>query len=327
MLNGSCRHPELLQLVRDAAIANELGDYAEQLVGLARPSLVLATSRAKGSTIPVGSTKFGGSPDLPDSVEWPTWNRQLLGFYAQINLAEVAQFQLDLPTQGLLSFFFTDDFDITQPIDSGAGAVVLSTTGALRRRKPPDRAPERFQSCSVRYIPYPSLPPIQNDESSELWGLNLQGSDHLHESYAECIDNIDRALGVDQLPTPDGFNYHQLLGYPDQVQSTPIEVCMERARNEPPPPPLWKRVRHSLWEEFKNVVLSRNPPIYTKLVETPRPPVDLVRCRDWRLLLMVREDEHAGFRLIDSGCIYYMYPSEPFRCADFSEPWTILDHG
>jgi len=239
----------------------------------------------------------------------------------------VAEFQLGLPSEGLLSFFFAEDFDATQAANSGAGAVVFSPTGALRRRKPPDRAPERFHSCSVRYIPYPSLPPTQDDESAEMWGLKLQGSDELHECYAECINIIDKALGVDQLSTGDGYNYHQFLGYPHQVQSTPIEVCMERARVAPPPPPLWKQARHSLWEEFKNFILSRNPPIYTPLEETPRPPVDPARCRDWQLLLMLREDEHAGIRLIDSGCIYFMYPSEQFRRADFTEPWTMLDHG
>jgi hypothetical protein len=310
------------QLVRDAAIAHDLQPYIEQIQALVRPSVVLATSRAEARSIPVGGSKIGGAPDMPDSLEWPVWNEQPLGFLGQINLTEIAPFQLGLPSDGLLLFFFCFDSDLMAPWpqNTSAGVVYYVQAEKLTPRKSPQRARERFRKCAVRYVPYPSLPQGYNDEVATLWGLDFLVDDETDAAYAECIRSIDEALGIDKLPTRNGYNYHQLLGYPDAVQFAPIEVSMERARIAPSPPP-----QHSLWEDFKNFILSRNPPIYTNLPEAPRPPADPVQCRDWRLLLMLREDEHAGIGLIDSGCLYYMYPSEQLQCGDFSNPWTMLD--
>lgn len=319
--------PDQLQLVRDAAIAHDLQPYIEQIQALVRPSVVLATSRAEARSIPVGGTKIGGAPDMPDSLEWPVWNEQPLGFLGQINLAEIAPFQLGLPSEGLLLFFFCFDSELlaTRAQNTGAGVVCHVRAEKLTPRKSPKRAPERFRKCSVSYIPYPSLPQGYNDEVATLWGLDFLTDDESHANYAECISSIDEALGINELSTANGYNYHQLLGYPVAVQSEPIEVSMEAARIAPQPPALLTRMQHSLWEDFKNFILSRNPPIYTPVPEAPRPPAAPDRCRDWRLLLMLREDEHAGIGLIDSGSLYYMYPSEQLQRGDFSNPWTTVD--
>jgi hypothetical protein len=308
------------QLVCDAAVANDLGPYVERLQALIRPSIVLATSRAKASSLAVGTTKIGGAPDLPESLPWPEWNRQLLAFYGQINLTDIAPFELGLPTEGLLSFFFATDMDATRAQCTGAGIVCRFTNQPLQRRKPPPRAPDPFRSCAVNIISYPSLPWGYSLRDQDMWGLDFVQQEDLHDAYAECVDSIKSTLHI-------GDDHHQFLGYPRPVQHTPIEICMQRARTVPPPPPLLHRVQHSLWEGFKNFALSRNPPINTPLPEASRSPDDLERCRDWKLLLELREDENADIQLIDSGRIYFMYPSEQLRCGDFSMPWTMLDFG
>jgi hypothetical protein len=149
------------QLVRDAAIANDLQPYIERIQALVRPSIVLATSRAEARSISVGGTKIGGSPDMPDSLEWPVWNEHPLRFLGQINLTEIAPFQLGLPTEGLLLFLFCFDSELleTRPQNNGAGVVYHVSAENLTPRKSPKRAPERFRKCSVKYISYPSLPP------------------------------------------------------------------------------------------------------------------------------------------------------------------------
>ena len=79
----------------------------EQLIALLRPAIVLTATRADDAQIPVGTSKFGGAPDVPGDFVWPMWNDKPLGFLAQINLEEVAPFDVDglLPKSGLLSFF------------------------------------------------------------------------------------------------------------------------------------------------------------------------------------------------------------------------------
>jgi hypothetical protein len=167
-----------------------------------------------------------------------------------------------------------------------------------------------------------------------MWGLEFLANDDLQEAYAELIHQVDEALGINKLSTSEGYNYHQLFGYPHPVQRSSIEVQMERARNSQiedrscnPPPTTW---REQLWEGFKSFALSRNPPPQPASVtagESKPPPDELERCRDWQLPFMLREDEHADIRLIDSGCIYYMYPTDQFFRGDFSHPWTMLDFG
>ncbi len=67
----------------------------EPLIALLRPALALSATRADDSQIPLGASKFGGAPDVPAGFEWPKWNEKPLGFLAQINLEEVAPFDLE----------------------------------------------------------------------------------------------------------------------------------------------------------------------------------------------------------------------------------------
>ena len=86
------------------------------------------------SILPLGTSRLGGQPDMPSTVQWPTWNvpemrgqrresvneefvehivreassNAKLTFLAQLNLAELRQ-QVpthDLPDQGMLLFFY-----------------------------------------------------------------------------------------------------------------------------------------------------------------------------------------------------------------------------
>ena len=321
--------PAHLELIRKAAVANDLGEYAEQLQQLARPSVILATSIRDESQIPIGATRIGGWPDVPESFAWPFWERIPLTFLGQINLAEMTPFQLGLPEKGLLSFFFCFEggMESTRERFDGAGGVLFFQEDSLSRAKPPKRAPEQFESCAVRCISYPSLPPAYNDRLHDFWGLEFITDDEHSGAYAAVVDQIDETLGISGLSTSGGYNYHQFLGHPHPVQFTPIEIDMERARSAPPGPSFGVELRQSMWEGFKNFILSRKPNPYAVAPERPRPPDDLDRCRQWQLLMMFREDEYAGIRLIDSGCLYFMYPGGEFRNGEFSNPWTAVDYG
>jgi len=54
-----------------------------------------------------GRSKYGGAPDLPNSIKWPEYNGKPMVFFGQINLAEATLFDIDkmLPETGLLYFF------------------------------------------------------------------------------------------------------------------------------------------------------------------------------------------------------------------------------
>ena len=49
----------------------ELGQFADEILNLIKPAIAVRTRRTSETGIPVGVSKFGGSPDLPEDSSWP----------------------------------------------------------------------------------------------------------------------------------------------------------------------------------------------------------------------------------------------------------------
>lgn len=98
------KRSEAETLIREHAPAR----LQNALISLLRPAITLTPTRTDDAQIEVGASKFGGAPDVPADFEWPKWNELPLGFLAQIDLEEVAPFDVEglLPKSGLLSFFY-----------------------------------------------------------------------------------------------------------------------------------------------------------------------------------------------------------------------------
>jgi uncharacterized protein YwqG len=84
----------------------ELNDYAQFLTSIARPSIELIWSDAP---IAAGTSKFGGSPDVPPDFQWPQHRLGPYRFIGQVNLSLIPKYPTDLPDKGLLSFFYAHD--------------------------------------------------------------------------------------------------------------------------------------------------------------------------------------------------------------------------
>ncbi len=112
-----------------------------QLIALLRPAIALTATRTDDAHIPLGTSKFGGAPDVPLEFEWPMWNKKPLGFLAQINLEEVAPFDVEnqLLKSGVLLFFAM--FDEENPLwgdpAQREGWRVVLALELLHRFEPP----------------------------------------------------------------------------------------------------------------------------------------------------------------------------------------------
>ena len=116
---------ERLALREGLKAAGLRGHLAEAIADYAVPSLEM--SAAASTTVPVGATKIGGRPDLPEETAWPRRSDRIreramepvlgtipLAFLAQVELQEAARAlppdENPLPTSGVLSFFY-DAYD------------------------------------------------------------------------------------------------------------------------------------------------------------------------------------------------------------------------
>ncbi|KAA2243391.1 DUF1963 domain-containing protein [Chitinophaga agrisoli] len=102
----------LRQTLENAVKALQLGDYQQGLLQLARQSVALATT-APDDYANTGNHRFGGLPDLPPDIAYPSFTDQNghekgLQFIAQLNCADISHLQDYLPRTGMLYFFIQD---------------------------------------------------------------------------------------------------------------------------------------------------------------------------------------------------------------------------
>ena len=99
-----------MNLLRSKYEEYGLGRIFEEIKCYAKNAVEISLKASDDQQIPIGASKFGGSPDLPRSEPWPV-NEQTgkpLHFVAQINFSEVSEFdtQSELPSRGMLYLFY-----------------------------------------------------------------------------------------------------------------------------------------------------------------------------------------------------------------------------
>ncbi len=126
----------------EAMVQTDLVAYQESLFSLVKPTLSLVVienedGERSEDSLPLGTSKLGGLPDLSDGMAWPTSAQGAFAFLCQINLRDIAGTQVarELPENGLLSFFALTDSNEFTVIESGGNWRVIwtpETTGLSR---------------------------------------------------------------------------------------------------------------------------------------------------------------------------------------------------
>lgn len=84
--------------------------YQDMIFSTFQPALHIATKR--NDQLEIGSSKFGGYPDLPSEVVYPTYGEgKKQTFLAQFQLSDLASFSVSsvLPSSGMLYFFHVEN--------------------------------------------------------------------------------------------------------------------------------------------------------------------------------------------------------------------------
>lgn len=255
----------------------------------------------------LGASRLGGWPDMPQGMEWPTWQDRPMSFLAQINLAEMHAVQpnLRLPKSGLLLFFMgcsdetydnprtkseTYMVDVmlgTEPDHKGAWQVLFAeeNTSLERIHYPAQPGPDSFAPCLLSLSSGGLAIPDENSAAYE----NINFSSAEKDNYNEVIDLI----------RSDNWQ-HQLMGYPNLIQFTPPDMQCQLAASGKDP--------------FK--FPQEDTKEYKQLVQ---------KASEWGLLLQLTSDDHPDFLWGDAGHLYFYGKREEMERGDFSKIWLSYE--
>lgn len=260
----------------------------------------------------LGTSRFGGWPDLPADVTWPRWQDRPMAFIAQINLAEAHASEpgLRLPSAGLLSFFlgcmpdtyekqgdprsrYMVDLMASTEVQAPDAWVVMhhQKTDDLQRRLF-DRTPlpELFEPCSVRFVRGGLTLP---DELTMAYPLLTRAMTEAER------DDYNELVG--QLKPDNEYSSEQLMGYPELIQGTPPELmCELSARGQNP----WTYPDPAS-QEFTDLATSAS---------------------EWTLLLQLTSNSDADFCWGDAGHLYFYGDRAAMERGDFSKVWVNFEN-
>jgi uncharacterized protein YwqG/predicted DNA-binding protein (MmcQ/YjbR family) len=199
LLTQDLKPPELLaNLIEFGGLSRR----RQEIEKLAKPALLLRTRRAAESRLPLGQTKIGGRPDLPQGSAWPTYrDGRPLAFLAQINLAELPEAGKlrSLPTRGLLSFFsvfgWQVDGDADPQLPPGdydydwTQVVYQPDDPASLERRPTPANVNAFKAAKVEFVPIVSLP----THTRELVVAKLHWKRDVKDKYEDLVHSFKSA--------------------------------------------------------------------------------------------------------------------------------------
>lgn len=183
------------------------------ILNAAKKSVEIIKNNVEEEQIPLGSSKIGGLPDMPEDWEFPKYNNSSLSFLGQFNLKEVKPFDVEnnLPSSGILYIFYDV---VEQPWgfeeDEGCFKVLYfdgDVTG-LKRKEYPEVTEDYFPLpvFKVTFTNKLTLPEFPED---------IDFSDEDDESYSEIRQELIQ-------PSDENGNYdpaHYMLGYPLSIQN------------------------------------------------------------------------------------------------------------
>ncbi len=301
------QHDEFLQTLREAGLHRVAEPIADLLAPSIRVSTKLVTDEA---SLPLGTSKFGGQPDLMPGIEWPSWKEGYLDFLGQIHLPDLLPFvdpSDELFRSGWLLFFYDSMSDAWgSSIEDRPSWRVIYQDGkpdSLERRAypvPQDELEEHlkpraegYRPCKLELTPEVVPPP---PDTFELMLLDLTQEERA--AYREIV-NKPVLLGerMDEEEDPESGT-HRLFGHPDLIQGDMKVGCELLSQN------ITSEDAALLDEETLNTFVK---------------PA-LMR----QLLLQLDSDNNMGCMWGDVGALYFWVPCDEMFEKDFSRTWMML---
>ena len=269
----------------------------EMLNNVKKNEITIFTESNEDNEI-LNKSKIGGKPYLPKDFVWPYYQELPLSFLAQINLEEVKSLDKDnlLPDKGMLYFFYeleTEEWGF-KPENKGCSKVLYfedTTNFSLID------FPEDMEDYNI-------VPEFKVNFKSNISYPAYEDFDIIHNGGKEVADNYedfqDAYFDIYNKHMESLDSYTKLLGYPDVIQSSMEEQCVEVTR------------------DFDMEAVKASPKKYKEEIKKA--------AENWILLFQMDTVETDDYELMfgDSGHIYFWIKKEDLKNKNFDNVWLIL---
>lgn len=272
-----------------ALTANHLDQYKPQFDALMKDTIRYynLTPIADYNDVQPGACRIGGTPDLPESIAWPTDNQgNYLSFIAQLSLKEIKPFDTYnvLPDSGYLFFFY----DANQNMggyspDEKHLFKVIYFDGAEEELAFPDY-PEsldekaQYYACALSFETQVSMP--------YKWGKAFS-----------FLSSEERDVYGEQVWKYSEIN--KSLGHADNLQDEMEALC---------------QIVNS--KEFTGNFRQFDDPKYDELK---------AGAKDWLLLLQVDSNQESAYMMwADMGRLYFWIRKQDLERKNFDSCWCVL---
>lgn len=254
---------------------------------LIKPSIYI-NQKASLDDLPLGMSKFGGTPDLPIGTEWPTFQGRPMIFLAQINFEETKSYDLEnqLPDHGVIYFFIYFDDPVNEfgteyefIFQKEKYEVIFSTSDKLKSFDfPKELAPEyKFKPTQIEFKSFYTIPSRDALEIGALAAEDKETADAFNDTFGN-------------------YEGKQLLGYTMPIQ---FDVTWDWAYS---------------YLEFKSY----------ELTDSDKANIDSIRPEFVTLLQFSLANSNTGFEKIGSSMGYFGITKIDLKKKDFKKAILIF---
>ena len=235
----------------------------------------------------VGNTRFGGLPDLPVGVDYPTIDApyddkgfEHLSFFAQLNCTELAPYQSYLPRTGMLYFFIENEEEYDNVIwyhPNNDGLLTALLLNDMDYNNSYTYEPYRPYKAEIRKL---AALPVNFDNKSFY--------EHEEEAFKT---ETSKAAFHESLGRKGVLREHNNVYYTDMNHS--INDLIETVSGDSP-----------------------QAKAASKLGGRPE---------DWTILLRLYSDDECRFQFSDAGELYFVIHKSDLAKHDFSKVFSFIE--
>ena len=229
--------------VRDAVVRAGFPDLADRAVRATRGAVLVDRTVLWRTPTALGTSRFGGLPDMPVGEPWPQCAGRAQSFLAQVRVRDLPVSARALRRVGGLLLVFSD-IEFEDPADTSYGiwagrctTIVRAPRGTRLARRARPRMPQlRLRSARMRFTARPDIPDTTADDDRLYAPMrDVHVARDRHQAWWSVREQL---LGRRNLA-------HKLLGHLEQVNGESGRCYWRTQRS----PGAWRHLITVGWDE------------------------------------------------------------------------------